>query len=319
VPPLADSPAAGQVRAPRDHHYIPQFYQRKWCGADQRVERYTRVPNGEIHRKRDFPAAVGFQRNLYRHPREGMDEWYAQALEWAVLSKIDDAAAKALDALMSDQSALRDDAVRRDWTIFLRTMLLRTPYQMEGTIASLEKIWRDADDGVSERYAAMRKPGMPETATEYLEMLNPDAARESAFRMFAEAMGADRTTHHIMGLPWRIFDCSVADHRLLLSDHPVALVPLATADGHVAMPLSPTKFLIAATSERTKAIADSIPPKLAVRIMNKLTVQRAQHYVIADTVAQDGFIRKHFGSAPIPPFLGPGKLLDDAINMIPDQ
>ncbi|WP_404333388.1 DUF4238 domain-containing protein [Sphingomonas sp. MMS12-HWE2-04] len=290
---------------PRRHHYIPEFYQRKWAGEDRRVERYERI-NGVVVRRRVFPSAAGFREDLYRHPRAEMDEWNAQALEWAVFKIIDEKGARALEALVSDPMALRDNIVRNDWAVFLRTMLLRTPYQMTGTMASLEQIWRDTE--VSEKYAAMRKPGMPETATEFLEMLNPHEAKESAFRMFADGLGSDRTIRHIIKLPWRIFDCSTADHRLLLSDHPVVLVPLKTDDGHIAMPLSPTKFLVAATSDRTKAMADTLRPKSAVRVMNKLAVQRAQHCVIARDQAQDLFIRKHFGAHQIPPFLAPSKL-----------
>ena len=292
---------------PRHHHYIPEFYQKKWAGDDRRVERYERI-NGTVLSRRVFPSAAGFQTDLYRHPREGMDRWDAQALEWAILQKIDDAGSKALDAILSDAAALRDNVVRRDWAVFLRTMLLRTPYQMAATLNSLEQIWRDADEGVSEKYARMRKSGMPATATEYLEMLSPNAAKESAFRMFADAMSGDRTTSHLIGLPWRIFDCSDADHQLLLSDHPVVLVPRATDDGHVAMALTPTKYLVAASSDRMKATANSIRPKLAVRVMNKLTVHRAQHYVIAKDQSQGVFIQKHFGAVPIPPFLAPTKL-----------
>lgn len=232
-----------------------------------------------------------------------MDAWDAQALEWAIFQKVDDAGARALEAMLSDPAALRDDVVRSDWAVFLRAMLLRTPYQMTGVLASLEKIWRDAD--VSEKYAVMRKTGMPETANEFLEMLNPNEAKESAFRMFANAIGSDRTTRHIVKLPWRIFDCSTSDHMLLLSDHPVVIAPLKTDDGHIAMPLSPTKYLVAATNNRTKAMADSLRPKLAVRTLNKLTVQRAQHYVIARDKAQDRFVRKQFGTYPILPFLSP--------------
>lgn len=287
---------------PRRHHYIPEFYQRKWIGEDKQVERYERI-NGAVIRRRVFPSAAGFQEDLYRHPRAEMDEWDAQALEWAIFKKVDDAGAKSLEAMISDRAALRDNLVRSNWAVFLRTMLMRTPYQMTGVLASLEQIWRNTD--ISQKYASMRKPGMPETANEFLEMLNPDEAKESAFRMFADAIGSDRTTRHIMKLPWKIFDCSTADHDLLLSDHPVVLVPLETNDGHIAMPLSPTKLLVAATNDRTKAIADSLRPKLTVRVMNKLVVQRAQHCVIARNKAQNFFINKHFGTEPIPPFLSP--------------
>jgi len=290
---------------PRRHHYIPEFYQRKWAGEDRRVERYERI-NEAVVRRRVFPSAAGFQEDLYRHPRTEMDERNAQALEWAIFQRIDDAGAKALDALLLSHEALRDNVVRRDWALFLRSMLVRTPFQMEGALASLEQIWRDVD--VSDKYAAMYKPGMPRTATEFLELLNPKEAKEAAFQLFAGAMADDRTTRHIVNLPWRIFDCSAADHHLLLSDHPVVLVPLQTHDGHIAMPLSPKKFLVAAANDRTRVIADSLRPKLAVRTMNKLTVQRARHCVIARNQFQDAFIRKHFGAECIQPFLAPSKL-----------
>jgi hypothetical protein len=68
------------------------------------------------------------------------------------------------------------------------------------------------------------------------------------------------------------------------------------------MALSPSKYLIAAPNDGMKAAADSIRSKLAVRILNKLAVQRAQHYVIATDQTQDAFIRKHFGTDPVPPF-----------------
>ncbi|MDY0966949.1 MULTISPECIES: DUF4238 domain-containing protein [unclassified Sphingomonas] len=288
---------------PRRHHYIPEFYQRNWAGSDRQIERYEWI-NGSVIRRRVFPKAAGFRENMYRHPRTAMDEWTAQALEWAIFAKVDDAAAKALDAMLSDPKSLNDYDVREPWSVFLRGMLMRTPYQMEGMLASLESIWRKTS--IAEKYENMRQPGMPDTANEYLEMLQPNIVRDSAFQIFADAQTEDRTTRHIMRLPWRIFDCSSADHRLILSDHPVALVPLATEDGHIAMPLSPTKFLVIATSDRTKAIANSLKPKLVVRILNKLTVQRARHCVIVTDRTQERYILKHFGAEPIPPFLGGG-------------
>lgn len=260
--------------------------------------------NGEVHRRRVYPSEAAFENDLYRHPRRSMDEWGAQALELKVFSPIDDAAAKALDAMIADPLALRDNLVRRAWTLFLRTMLMRTPYQMAGTLASFERIWRETGSELEERYASIRQPDMPPTLTEFLEQLNPNEAKENAFRMYAESLSDDRLTRHIRKLPWRIFDCAEADHRLLLSDHPVVLVPLERDDGHIAMALSPTKYLVAAPSDRMRAAADSIAPKLAVRILNKLAVQRAQHYVISADQSQDAFIRKHFGTEPVPPFFG---------------
>ena len=294
-----------KANPPVRHHFVPEFYQRRWAGDDRRIERYQRFDNN-VARHRVFPAASGYRKNLYRHPRAEMDEWSAQMAEWAVFQVIDSYAAAALDALLSDRNAIRNDEVRSHWAVFLRTMLMRTPYQMQAVLASLEKIWREAD--VSEKYDKMRKPGMPKSANEFLEMLNPDAAKESAFGMFVDAMGRDKTTRYITSLPWRIVDCSEASHQLLLSDHPVVLVPLQTDNGHIAMPLSPTKILLAAGNGGVKSRANAMKVRDSVHAMNRLTVRRATECVIATNRSQEKFIKRHFGVEPMPPFLSPSKL-----------
>lgn len=301
--------AAVQGKPPRDHHYIPQFYQRQWAGADGRVERYTRVPTGQIHCKRDHPAAVGYQPDLYRHPDQGMEEWEAQQLEWAIFGRIDGAGAKALAALLAGRAALRDDKTRMDWALFMRSMLMRTPSQMEGALSALGAIWRRPDKPSQDHYMQQYwKPGMPPTVEQFLETLNPNAMQEAAFRIFAESLAADRLVRYICQLPWRVIDCTLAGYPLLLSDHPVVLVPLQTDDGHMAMPLSPSKLLVIAGNARVKRQADGIPLNLVTKIMNRLTVERARHFVIASDRRQEGFIHKHFGAQEIPPFLDPSKM-----------
>lgn len=291
-----------KARPPRKHHYIPEFYQRPWSGTDGCVERYTRVRTG-IHRRREPPSAVGYQRDLYRYPSDDINEWAAQQLEWGILSKIDNAAAVALEALLASRAALQDMYVRRDWTLFLRTMLMRTPTQMQAALDTLEAIYRRPSESLQARYEKLRQDGDPASVDEFLLDINPDAPQQTAFRIFAESLGSDRVSHHIMSLPWRVFDCRNADHRFLLSDHPVAIVPLQTDLGQIAMPLSPTKMLVIAGNNGVKAQADAMRPKAAVRALNGLTVRRACHYVVAPDRLQEAFISKHFGVEPVKPYL----------------
>lgn len=274
-------------------------------GEDRRIERYEKLCD-QLVRRRVFPASSAFKKNLYRYPRLGMDEWSAQAAEWAVFQTIDHCGAKALDALLNDRDAIRHGEVRHHWAVFLRTILMRTPYQMQGVIASLEKIWSETD--VSAKYESMRKEGMPETAREFLEGLNPNVAKESAFRLFVDAIGRDDITTHLTNLPWRIIDCSSASHLLLLSDHPVVVVPLRSEIGHIAMPLSSSKVLVAAGNESVRLSVDAMTAQQVVRTLNKLTVRRAVDCVIAQDRSQEAFITKHFGVEQIPPFLSPEKL-----------
>lgn len=290
---------------PRRHHFIPEFYQRQWIGEDGKIERYEHLHN-RIARRRVPPKSAGFREDLYRFPNEDLDEWQAQSLETIILQSHDNAAAKALQSLTEDRSALRDYKVRRDWAVFLRGLLLRTPFQMSATLASMEKLWSDVD--VSDKYAELRLPSMPATADEFLKSLNPNIAKETAFKIFMNLMGSDALTHHIVSMPWRIIDCSASDHKVLLSDHPVILVPLRTDFGQIAMPLSPTQILVASSKEHVRQRIDGLRPKQAVRAINRLIVARARHLVIASDRAQEPFIEKHFGKDLIPPFLAPDRL-----------
>ena len=42
------------------HHYMPEFYLKQWVGDDGRLCEYRRWP-GRITRKRQFPAATGYE------------------------------------------------------------------------------------------------------------------------------------------------------------------------------------------------------------------------------------------------------------------
>jgi hypothetical protein len=52
---------------PRDHHFIPAFYLKQWCGTDKKLCEFSR-PQGKLYAKRVGPDATGYQTDLYAFP-----------------------------------------------------------------------------------------------------------------------------------------------------------------------------------------------------------------------------------------------------------
>lgn len=49
---------------PKKHHYLPQFFMRRWVDADGMVTEYRR-PRTELIVKRKHPAQTGYIVDLY--------------------------------------------------------------------------------------------------------------------------------------------------------------------------------------------------------------------------------------------------------------
>jgi hypothetical protein len=249
--------------------------------------------------KRVAPKRSGYKRDLYADPRENAEDWAAHRLETELFAEIDCAAAKALEVIAGSQIPTRDDSVRTSWTRFLRSMLHRTPQHMAATLSMYEQIWRTPSPAIQAKYEKMRKPGYPPTAEQFLEALNPNEARDTSYRLYFDALTSNRLTDYINRLEWRILDCSTANFKFLLSDNPVILVPLERQDGHLAMPLSPTKLLMASAHKEVIDRAARLSRQALVRITNTLSVERAYHCVISADRRQEAFVRRHFGKRRI--------------------
>lgn len=113
---------------PQKHHYIPEFYSRRWARSDETLVRFYR-PHQEVIERRVFPSQVGFQRNLYRIP--DVSPSTAQQIELSFFKRIDDAAARALEALIAPNSPRLEVKTRIDWTRFILSLMHRTPASFE--------------------------------------------------------------------------------------------------------------------------------------------------------------------------------------------
>lgn len=83
-----------------NHHFVPQFYLSQWCGEDDKLQEYGRVPpTMEIRSRRRGPRSTGFVPNLYTLP--GVTEETKQNVEKVFYQKVDTEASKVRDKLLA--------------------------------------------------------------------------------------------------------------------------------------------------------------------------------------------------------------------------
>lgn len=112
------------------HHYVPQFYLRKWLTEDGDLFEFRRVPHrGVVEERRRHTKATGFVPGLYALETEPASSVAPDLIERR-LQKIEDSAATALDRLLSEGVSKLTDADRRTWSDYMYLQLERDPERL---------------------------------------------------------------------------------------------------------------------------------------------------------------------------------------------
>ena len=108
------------------HHFIPVFYLKQWCAADEKVCEYRRRYHGSVP-KRVFPDATGYVHGLYSVP--GLPKEDEQYVEKRFMARIDSDAATALQWMLDETRPLENlpDRLKVRWAQFVYSMTFRTP------------------------------------------------------------------------------------------------------------------------------------------------------------------------------------------------
>ena len=255
--------------------------------------------------RRVHPAQAGFQTDLYRLPGKHSDEMAAQLLEWGFFRHVDNDAARALAILHGEAPWEWAPDTRSGWSRFLLSLLHRTPRHWERVLEEYARLDAEALPEVQARYEELRQPTDPDTFDEWIALRDPVYLQKERYKMAARAIDNAELGAHINNIEWRVHDLSKADRALLTSDNAVVLVALDLAEGHLALPISPTKLFVAARQLKfhaeIAALAERHPSRLA-REVNRLTVERADDIVVAHDESQRLFVERRFGTKPLRTF-----------------
>lgn len=274
------------------HHFIPQFWIKRWADENGFVKRYRRF-GSYVDVRTEPPKSVGYFHNLYELP-VGLRTNHS--LEESFFKPLDDRASKVFNVMdqEGDHTLSREQAVTLG--VFILSLLNRTPEGLNSIREAANAEYQSALSEACEKFDA--------DVVKAFEAAQPDNAPDIAFyRNFVKLMTSENLVGFISRMHWRILYRDTDTHPLLLSDDPLARTNgFRRPGGHFAFPLSPDKMAMAFYEEKLAEETLLVPAKILFDELNAQTVGAARHFVVAKTEKHTRFIRNRFGRDLRPPF-----------------
>lgn len=287
-----------QKQVARRHHYIPQFYLKRWTSAGKLVE-YSKPYGNKVGVNRRVTKQVGWVDRLYT--LKGVPEEYAAIFEHQFLSPVDNAAADVLTKM--ERNVLGFNAAERvAWAQFVLSLVLRHPEN----VASIQERYSESllvvDRDAEKRWSKVRRPSDPNTFAEAMkeEMeRNPDDISRRGLKLMFEMMENEKIGSHLFGMKWGSIYLPTHIPALLTSDRPVHWFgALQDENCHIMMPVGPKRIFWAANNIRMASFIRSINPLRLQEFMNANTVRRAAKFVYGLSDRHIDYVQSFMGVDP---------------------
>lgn len=292
-------PAAPRARRtsqdPRNHHFVPEFFIRRWADAEDRVWAYRYPYKDKLEIKQLPPSAIGFERDLYAMSEGSPGD--RQRIERETTQRIDSDGATALSALLESGKRPKSEELVSAWVELIASLISRSPSRLR-EISGFATAQSFAPNDVSrQRYLRMRAPDWPATFDEAIAASRTDAFDHDLGKLTAERLfKAPRFKSAISDMHWKVRRVSQG-RSLLLSDHPVTYSSLETSGAVVVMPIGPSEAFVAARDDAFFQNLLAMPEDLFVNTLNKRVVTQAHAYVFARDRADDALIKATYVKA----------------------
>jgi Protein of unknown function (DUF4238) len=278
---------------PKKHHFIPVFYLKQWARANGKLFEFSK-PKDRVLRKLVGPRATGYQEGL--NDFDNVPPTLKTYLESEFLQRSDHLASVALKKLLSGTTQKWTAEERSAWSRFVLGFRMRHPDAMSELRDGLDLVWRKSGENTEEKYQELRKPGWPETLSEYLVSRNPHAEGLIKLQLIEKAFNNPEVGSHINGMKWEVINLSKASFSLMTSDYPLEsnLVPVIDRVGLIALPIGPEHLFVGVNEMSVLIDIRAQEPDDVVRKMNEFVVSRARKYVYSADASQTRFVENRF-------------------------
>lgn len=285
----------------QQHHYLPQFYQRRWAGSDGKLVVFER-PVDQVLSKRRYPRETAKEAGLYAIPIAPASE--QNSLEDKFWRTIDQWGSDALTILESTDPASVDKFARDRWAVFLLALVFRDP----NSIARINQSARDHyETGFTEfatRYDELRQNYEPETFEAFITAFTQPGLSEFGaliLRSFSMNVAIRR---QLLSMAWHVVDIADPQVELMTSDCPlIRFKGLKDPDGLLMLPLGPRSFFVAHNAgqlDMQKEIHRSIIEGRFMEAMNDYVVQSAYRFAYAIDESGRPVVERYLRKPPDP-------------------
>jgi|ERR1700754_2288630 len=287
-----------------DHHFIPQFYLKRWTRPDGQLSVMRRVHGQKIATADRYPAGTGYRPDLYR--TDGVPEEKAQHLEVRFMSPLDNAANRALERILAMDESEWDGEDQKAWAVFLLSLMFRNPETVTELKDVISEMWGVGIKALEAEYENRRSPGFPETFAEFIALTDPAAPQIAATNFLMSTIENERLGPGLISLHWSMIRTEPNIHPFVTSDRPVVRpLPLSDPAAYIALPVDPHTLFLASKRWGLEKELTTYPRPELVDNINYAVISQAREFVWSIDKTQIDNIRKYLGEAPSKPLLSP--------------
>jgi Protein of unknown function (DUF4238) len=269
----------------REHHYLPEFYLRRFCNDDGQVARIFKGPDGTLYDGAFTPKKIGRQRDLYsiQDGGPGFSVARTDVIETDLFGPIDNDAAMALKVLIEQGPDALAAAQREQWAMFVSSLLQRHPRYVNERDARARDLVQNVIDELGAKW------GPPPSGTrDVLASLNIERVARYSFR--AHLAKTIRDPQLVKQLS-ELFTVTItvpaeSPVKFVTGDNPVVVNfgepgPIR----HLTLALSPTVLLFCQNTK--ESIEDDDPVRELVLVQNPLVIKQCE-FVFSREPLSDG-------------------------------
>ncbi len=258
------------------------------------------------------PDFTGYEEGLYQ--LDGTAD--PQKIETKFFRAVDNNAAPVLESMLHEGPGALDEDKRRSWTLFLMSMLMRSPHSLDEIGSVINDFFRaNLEKSHQSDYATSRQPDDPVSIYDFTMKRTPDLAQAYKAAL-PDMIDNDVIGKQIINMRWAMWALSAAPYTLLTGDRPcMTSRGIADSGCMLSLPVSPTHLFVAAHDIELLRRLAAQPARDTVRNSNDCTVKLAVQNVYGCTAGQLTFIEKRLRKAEDP--IVPGVILRGSVQSLP--
>lgn len=277
------------------HHYVPQFYLRRWAQPDNgKVWEFSRPFRKVVARQRatsETCQAAGL------YSLDGFeDREQREYLELSVMQRIDHHAARALSHMISTGKMPPDQIDRDGWITFLLSLLHRSPARLAYLDERARVMPGEMREQLAPEYLARRSDADPPTLEDYLDQRDDQQVAFARTILMVNLMSSGPVGQTIAKMSWHFIDVAESKHDLLTCDEPlVTSNGIGHQFGYIALPVGPRHLFMAVQSEPVISAFAAQRPTDLVRGFNDCICKQAERLVIGRSKGHQSFVERRLG------------------------
>lgn len=283
----------------RKHHYVPAFLLEQWHDEDTRKLVSCRWAHGALRSHPHTAQHVAKADHLYSMMRSARQPNVAAERDF-LGPHVDDPAAKVHKKILADGVRSLSTQDRAVWSRFLVAQLLRIPRMVEHMRGKGADVLRRQLQDHPDEYEAVRGDAAEESLYEWALENSPDIFDDLAIQTLPSLVQSEVLNRAFLGpgVSWATRQLHGSVYELLIGDAPLIVAGTFATNYLACLPLGPRMAFFAFNNPSTWEQVTARSESEVAKEINWNTVQQADTYVYARTMAQFGFIEKHLKRPP---------------------